>query len=111
MTDDTTRNRDNDPRPTGRTHRLTYDTASDVDLGLVIIETICTELEIDPTEMGGQLHEYVDVDALNRLFSDRANGEPRLGGRVAFRMGRYEIVIHSHGVIDVTELQFDATKD
>lgn len=108
MPEDTTRrDREHEPKATGKTHRLTYDPIGDADLGLAVIETICTELDIDPTEMGGQLHEYVDVDALNRLFRDRANGEPRLGGRVAFRMNRYEIVIHSHGVIDVTELEFD----
>ena len=109
MVEDTTRrDRDQEPRPTGKTYRFTYDPIGDVDLGLAVIETICTELDIEPTEMGGQLHEYVDVDALNRLFEDRANGEPRLGGRVAFRMNRYEVVIHSHGAIDVTELELDS---
>lgn len=109
MAEDTTRrDRDHEPKATGETYRLSYDPIEDVDLGLAVVETICAELDIEPTEMGGQLHDYVDVDALNRLFRDRANGEPRLGGRVAFRMNRYEIVIHSHGAIDVTELEFDS---
>lgn len=111
MAEDTTSRDDGEPRPTGRRYELSYETGDDVDLGLAVVETICAELDIGPTEMGGQLHEYVDVDALNKLFRARANGEPRLGGRVAFRMNRHEVVIHSTGRIVVTELEFDTALD
>lgn len=109
--DITQRDGNAETRPTGTRHRLTYDASGDIDLGLAVVEAICEALDLGPTEIGGKLHEYVDVDAMNRLFRDRSNGEPRLGGRIAFRTNRYDIVIHSTGIIDVTELEIDGLEE
>jgi len=55
----------------------------------VVVEALAEAEDTSPTEMTEPLYEYVDPDALNRLF---ATGDDA-SGRVVFSYGEYRVTV------------------
>lgn len=54
--------------------------------------------EIEP------LHNAVDADALNNLFSAKLDGSVRQGGYLAFEYANYLVTVFASGRIEVTDV-------
>jgi len=49
------------------------------------------------------LNSYLNVGALNSLFDHRHDETPRRGGRIVFYYCGYEITVHHHGTVTLSE--------
>lgn len=68
------------------------------DLSTAILIALEQIEETDVTEFP-PLDSFVNVGALNKLFSDRHNGTVRRGGELNFYYNGYEVRAHHHGTI------------
>ena len=83
---------------TVRRRRHSSETTSDT-----VIRKIATADGIDPVELHPPLHDVIDPDALNAIFTPRPDGTPRTAGQVTFRWDQYHVTVHSDGEIRVEE--------
>lgn len=65
-----------------------------------VIEAVAEARGVDPLDLP-PLHEFVDPDALGRIFAT-TNTSPRSTGKVQFTMEGYVIVVQSDGSVDVS---------
>ena len=75
----------------------------DSSVSALVVEAIAACVDADPTELGVTLYDTVDPDALDKLFHAKADGTPRTGGRVVFRIGEC--------TVEVTEETVSATAE
>ncbi|WP_266076627.1 HalOD1 output domain-containing protein [Haladaptatus caseinilyticus] len=61
-----------------------------------VVTAVRDATDMTMTEMT-PLHERIDVDALNELFSDSYSGTPRSDGRIRFTYCGCEVVVFSSG--------------
>jgi hypothetical protein len=78
------------------------DVDRDVHIGTTIVSAVSEASGVPVAEMGVELNDVVDPDALNHLFADRLDGTPRLGGRVVFSMIGHVVTVSSDGTVTVT---------
>ena len=60
---------------------------------------------IDVTDTGFTLNDYVDPDALDKLFQPKADGTQRTSGSLNLTILGCQVVIHSNGQIVLTPPQ------
>lgn len=65
-----------------------------------IVRTVADREGVEPTEIP-PLHDVVDPDALNAVFSPTRRGTPRNSGRVEFTYCGHEVVVRSDGRVHV----------
>lgn len=66
-----------------------------------VINAVAEVRECDPADLD-PLYEYVDPDALNKLFAPLADGTTRSDGCVHFRMEGRDVVVENDGTVDAT---------
>jgi hypothetical protein len=66
----------------------------DVHIGSVVLEAISDATDTPVADLGLELNDYVDPDALDDLFGPRLDGESRPGGRVVFEVADCEVTVH-----------------
>lgn len=86
---------------------MSSDATSDEKPSVTVVRTVAAYEDVDPTELREPLHDVIDLEALDKLFAERHNGERRGDGRVVFTYDDYEITVHSEGRVNV-ELLADA---
>lgn len=74
---------------------------ADVHIGVTIVQALSEATGVPIEEMDAELNDFVDPDALDRLFAPRIDGEPRSGGRVAFSMLDCTVRVFSDGRVVV----------
>lgn len=74
-----------------------------------VIQGVADALGVDPTDLPVPLHDYVDPDALDALFSPTHGGEPRGKGYVQFTMLECTVVVYAHGTVEVEPPLDDAS--
>ncbi|MFC7157950.1 HalOD1 output domain-containing protein [Halomarina halobia] len=79
-------------RGDGRVHETALSTA--------IVEAIAAEKQVDPIRLDPPLHDVVDPDALDEMFSV-PNSVP---GYVAFEYDGYQVEAHSDGRVTLSPL-------
>jgi hypothetical protein len=57
---------------------------------------------IDVTDTGFTLNDYVDPDAMDKLFRPKPDGTPRTNGSLNLTILGCQVVIHSNGQIVIT---------
>ena len=62
-----------------------------------VLNTVAARKDTEPTALQPPLYEVVDPDALDNLFTPRADGSVRMRGEVRFAYCGYEIRISSNG--------------
>jgi len=72
-------------------------------LSTAVIDAVAEAAGVEPAELGASLYDQIDPDALDNLFSDRHNGQPRGTGHVAFTLLEYEVTVYSDGQVVVHE--------
>ena len=68
-----------------------------------VIQKIAVADGVDPIEVHPPLHDAINPDALNAIFTPRHDGTPWMTGYVTFRWGQYQVTVHSDGEIQVGE--------
>ncbi|MGM0590404.1 MAG: HalOD1 output domain-containing protein [Halobacteriota archaeon] len=73
-------------------------------LGTTIVHAVCRASGLEVDELGVELNEVVNPDALDRLFADRLDGTPRKGGKIVFSILDFEVTVDGSGHVVVTPL-------
>jgi hypothetical protein len=91
---------DRDPEVSPRSVEVPVDSQEDVPVAVVF--AVAEALGRDPDDLSVELNEFVDADALTKLFAPRPDGRPRTEGRVVFEMLGCEVIVESAGVVRVS---------
>lgn len=67
-----------------------------------VVEAVAAAKGIEPTALDTRLYEIIDPDALDAIFRPKADGTPRIGGKITFTMDGCRVAIHNDGNVDVT---------
>lgn len=70
----------------------------DESVSVSVGETLAELRDTDPASI--DLHDYVDVEALDRLFEPLRDGTPRTG-RVSFQAAGYDVTVRSDGTYTI----------
>ena len=76
-----------------------YEDDGSVTLPTAIVHALATVAEVDVSQGEFSLYDSIDPDALERIFSPKADGEPRMDGHVAFTALECEVYVHASGDI------------
>jgi len=82
--------------------------ATDESISLTVIRAVADAKGVDPVDMDARLNDYVEPDALDRLFAS-GSGQPHWDGRVSFTMADCRVEISGSGTVVVTPVREDAT--
>jgi hypothetical protein len=92
-----------DQTPQAYTVQHDFDGAATVTT--TVVHALADATGIDVTEAEFTLNDYVDPDALDRLFAPKADGTPRSVGHVSFPVMGYQTTVYSTGQISIRPLQ------
>lgn len=76
---------------------------------VAVIEALAAELGDDPLQLGVQLNDFVDPDALDALFAPRYDGTERRPGRIEFTMLGCTVTVYGTGTVTVEQTSEYAT--
>lgn len=89
----------------GRTFHATHDVRSDAPVSTTVVRTLAEISGEDVTRLDFSLYDYIDTDALDRLFHARYGGDRALDGYLTFTVDRFRITVHGSGDIVVQQLE------
>ncbi|WP_117363774.1 HalOD1 output domain-containing protein [Natrarchaeobaculum sulfurireducens] len=97
--DDTT----NGPRYDQANDRYVFhhDSDSTATITTTVVHALAAIADTDVSQGEFSLYDSVDPDALERLFSPKADGTERTGGHVAFTALDHEIYVYANGDVIV----------
>lgn len=79
-----------------------FDGAAEVTNTLAHAISDVTGMNVTDAEVA--LDDYVDLGALNRLFSPKSDGTPRRNGHVSFAIWGYQTTVYSSGQISIVPI-------
>ncbi|WP_424020018.1 HalOD1 output domain-containing protein (plasmid) [Halorientalis pallida] len=82
-----------------------HDFDGPAELTTTLAHAIADVTGFEVTETGFTLSDYVDPDALDRLFAPKSDGTPRTNGHLAFTIWNCQVTVYSTGQIVVTRTQ------
>ena len=82
-----------------------HDFDGPAELTTTLAHAIADVSGFDVTETGLTLSDYVDPDALDRLFAPKADGAPRTNGQLSFAIWNCQVTVYSTGQIVVSRTQ------
>lgn len=85
-------------RPNDR-YVVQYDPDGSATLLTTIVHALTTIVDVDVSQGEFSLYDSVDPDALERIFSKKADGTPRSDGHVAFTALECEVYVYANGDI------------
>lgn len=88
-----------------QTYVVKHEFGGSKELTTTLAHAISDVTGVDVTDTGFTLNDYVDPDALDRLFEPKSDGTPRLNGSVNFTIWGYQVSIFSNGQIIITPPQ------
>lgn len=77
-----------------------HDFESAAKLSTTVIHALADVIGSDVTDTGFQLHDSIDPDALDRIFSNPAEGPS--ASHLAFTVENYQVTVYSSGQIVIT---------
>lgn len=69
---------------------------------LTIVEKVAEREGVDPADLGPPLHDAIDTDALNRVFTP-TEGAVRDTGRLSFEYYGYKVTVRADGDVSVRD--------
>lgn len=87
-----------------------HDFGGPAELSTTLVHAISDVSGIDVTDTGFTLNDFVDPDALDRLFESKADGTPRTNGSLSLAVLGCQVVIHSNGQIVIAPPQQSPTQ-
>ena len=82
-----------------------HDFDGPAELTTTLAHAIADVTGFEVTETGFTLSEYVDPDALDRLFAPKSDGTPRTNGHLRFTIWNCQVTVYSTGRIVITQTQ------
>ena len=76
---------------------FTHDPEGTATITTTIVHAIASIADTDVSQGEFSLYDSVDPDALDRLFSRKADGTERSGGHVAFSALEHEVYVYANG--------------
>lgn len=91
------------PQPApARSYHVQHDFDGPAELTTTLVHALSTVTGADVTDAGFTLNDFVDPDALDRLFGPKADGTPRGDGHVGFQVWGHEVTVYSSGTIRIS---------
>jgi hypothetical protein len=82
-----------------------HDFGGSAELTTTLAHAISDVTGIDVTDTGFTLNDYVDPDAMDKLFKPKSDGTPRTNGSLNLTILGCQVVIHSTGQIVISPPQ------
>ena len=79
-----------------------YNPSSEEATSTAVVNAIAEARGVDPADLDTRLYEYVDLSALDRLFSSPDGGSSFQNGRVSFAVADCRVDVDGSGTITVT---------
>ncbi|MDG5776593.1 HalOD1 output domain-containing protein [Haloarculaceae archaeon H-GB2-1] len=76
-----------------------HDFGGSAHISTTIIHALADIAGVDVTETEFTLNDYVDPSALDRLFSAKDDGTPRIGGTLSLVISGYHVTVYADGQI------------
>lgn len=89
-------------RSTTGDYHVYHDASGPANMSTTVIHALADVMGRDVTDAGLVLYDYVDPDAIDRLFRDTDQGAPGPAGHIAFAVDGYQITVYSTGHIVIT---------
>lgn len=86
-------------------YQFYHDMESDGSLSTTIVSALLEIEDVEVSNLGFALEDYVDTDALDSLFAPKLDGTPRERTRIEFTVPGYDITIESEGHITITDYE------
>lgn len=81
-------------------HRVDHDMEAETSVCESVVDALARVEDAEPEALASPVHDAIDLDALDRLFSSRFDGTPRsTTGYVEFTARDCRVVVHSDGEI------------
>lgn len=84
-----------------QSYTVQHDFAGSASVTATLAHALSDISGIDVTDAERALEEYVDPDALDRLFSPVSDGSPRANGQLMFNIQGYQTTIYGSGLISI----------
>lgn len=84
-------------------YQFYHDMESGGSLSTTIVSALLEIEDVEVSDLGFALEDYVDTDALDSLFAPKMDGTSREGTRIEFTVPGYDITVDSEGHISITE--------
>lgn len=81
---------------------VSHEFGGPAELTTTLAHAISDVTGVDVTDTGFTLNDYVDPDALDKLFAPKADGTPRTNGHFSFEIWGCQVSVYSNGQIVVT---------
>lgn len=88
-----------------QTYFVTHDFDGPAKLTTTLAHALSDVSGIDVTDTGFTLTDHVDPDALDRLFTPKDDGTPRMSGHLTFTVWGYQVTVYSDGQIAIVPPQ------
>ncbi|WP_262177248.1 HalOD1 output domain-containing protein [Haloarcula laminariae] len=94
------------PRHQGAgTYFVKHDFDGSAELTTTLAHALSDISGVDVTDAGFTLYDYIDPDALDRLFKPGAGGAQRVNGTLTLTVWDHQVTIHSDGQIAIVPPQ------
>lgn len=91
-------------QPVRQPYTVNHDFDGAAKLSTTLVHALSTVTNADMTDTEFTLHDYVDPDALNRLFRSQDDAD-RINGHLTFTIMGYQTTIYSNGQIRIVPLE------
>lgn len=81
-------------------HRVDFEEVSDGPVSVAVVEALAAVEEVRPMEVDVRLYDYLDTDALDKLF-DHAGVNGRGGWTIEFSVDGYDVTVSGDGTVTV----------
>jgi len=88
-----------------QTYFVTHDFGGSAELTTTVAHAISDVSGIDVRDAEFTLADYVDPEALDRLFEPREDGTPRMNGQLTFTVWGFQVTVYSDGQIAIVPPQ------
>lgn len=88
--------------PQPQPYYVTHDFDGAGELTTTLVHAIADVADVDVTQAEFRLSDYVDPDALNRLFQPSGNGTAQVDGHVSFTVWGNQVTIYHDGQIVIS---------
>lgn len=92
--------RDSQSRRT-QTYRVKHDFDGSAALTTTLAHALSDVTGLDVTDTAFTLADFVDPEALDRLFKPKDDGTQRIDGQLSFDVWGNEVTVHSDGQIEI----------
>ena len=86
------------------TYVVRHDFDGPAELTTTLVHALSDVSGVDVTDAGFTLYDYIDPDALDRLFKPRDNAQ-RVNGMLSFAVWGYQVTVYSDGQIAIVPPQ------